>query len=183
VTARTAAHRYARAVFDVARQERADLDTVEAQLSAFATLVAGHSELERVLLNPAVPAARKRAAVLEIAARGGFGQPVAKLLGLLAERDRIGLLADVLASYRQRLLSHQHVVRAEVTTAQPIAFERAAQIERGLAKATGRKVVLSTRVDPSLIGGAVTRIGSTVYDGSVARQLEKIKERLDGGRP
>jgi F-type H+-transporting ATPase subunit delta len=97
---------------------------------------------------------------------------------LLAERDRLVLLPDLLAAYRERLLDHQHVVRADVTTASPLSADRAQAIQSGLARVTGRTVMLSTHVDPSIIGGVVARVGSTVYDGSVTRQLEKMKERL-----
>ena len=105
---------------------------------------------------------------------------VAKLVTLLAERDRLALLPDVLAAFRDAVLDHQRVVRADVATAAPISSDRVQAIERGLAQLTGRNVQLTTRVDPALIGGVVARIGSTVYDGSVARQLEKIKARLTG---
>jgi F-type H+-transporting ATPase subunit delta len=69
-------------------------------------------------------------------------------------------------------------VRAEVTTAVPLSQDRAAQLEKRLAEMTGRRVTMTAKVDPSLIGGVVTRIGSTVYDGSVTTQLQKVKERL-----
>ena len=75
-------------------------------------------------------------------------------------------------------MEHAKVVRAEVVTAVPLPADRVAALQQGLAGATGREVQLETRVDPSIIGGAITRIGSTVYDGSVTRQLEKMKEAL-----
>jgi F-type H+-transporting ATPase subunit delta len=75
-------------------------------------------------------------------------------------------------------LDYQQIVRAEVTTAAPLSAERAAQIEHRLAEATGRRVDVTTSVDPAIIGGIVARIGSTVYDGSVATQLSKIRQRL-----
>jgi F-type H+-transporting ATPase subunit delta len=131
-----------------------------------------------VLLNPAVPVPRKRAAVVELTEQAKASPILSKLLVLLAERDRLVLLPDLLAAYRERLLDYQHVVRADVTTASPLAPERAQAIQNGLARVTGRTVILSTHVDPSIIGGVVARVGSTVYDGSVTRQLEKMKERL-----
>jgi F-type H+-transporting ATPase subunit delta len=103
---------------------------------------------------------------------------VAKLLMLLAERDRFTLLPDMVAVYRERLLEYQQIVRAEVTTATPLPPERAAELEQRLSRATGRRVTMETRVDPSIIGGLVARIGSTVYDGSVSTQLEKLKDAL-----
>jgi F-type H+-transporting ATPase subunit delta len=69
-------------------------------------------------------------------------------------------------------------VRAEVTTAVPLAAGRTEAIARGLAQLTGRTVTLATRVDPAILGGVVARIGSTVYDGSVTTQLQKMKQRL-----
>jgi F-type H+-transporting ATPase subunit delta len=103
---------------------------------------------------------------------------VAKLLVLLADRDRLGLLPDLLDVYRERLMDYRQVVRAEVTTAVPLSQDRAAQLEQRLAELTGRRVTMTAKVDPSLIGGIVTRIGSTVYDGSVATHLETMKQRL-----
>ena len=101
-----------------------------------------------------------------------------KLLVLLAGRDRLVLLPDLLETYRARLLDHQNVVRAEVTTAAPLAADRAKAIERSLARATGRTVALTTRVAPEIIGGLVARVGSTVFDASVTTQLEKMRQRL-----
>ena len=75
-------------------------------------------------------------------------------------------------------MEHANVVRAEVVTAVDLTRDRMAALQQGLAQATGRQVQLESRVDPSIIGGAITRIGSTVYDGSVTRQLEKMKEAL-----
>ena len=178
MTNKAAALRYARALFDVALKEKGDLPLVERQLADFVALFAQHPTLERVLLNPAVPTPRKRGAVADLTARLGVNPVLAKLLVLLAERDRLVLLPELLASYRDKLLDHQHVVRAEVTTTEPLAPERMQELERQLAQVAGRRVSMSARVDPAIIGGVVARIGSTVYDGSVTRQLEKIKSRL-----
>jgi F-type H+-transporting ATPase subunit delta len=75
-------------------------------------------------------------------------------------------------------MEYAQVVRAEVVTAVDLPADRVAALQRGLAAATGRQVQVETRVDPSIIGGAITRMGSTVYDGSVTRQLQKMKEAL-----
>jgi F-type H+-transporting ATPase subunit delta len=178
MTNRTAANRYARALIDVGVKETADLQQVERDLSGFVELFAQHPTLEKVMLNPAVPVSRKGAAVAELTSRIGTSPMVAKLLALLAERDRLVLLPDLLDAYRERLLDHQKVVRAQVTTATTLASDRAQAIERKLAEVTGRTVTLDTKTDPSIIGGVVARIGSTIYDGSVTRQLEKLKQRL-----
>ncbi len=154
------------------------MQAVEAELAGFAALFTEHPALEKVLLNPAVPVKRKHAAVAELTTRAKLSPVLAKLLLLLAERDRLVLLPDLLAAYRERLLDHLRVVRAEVTTAVALPADRTKAVQRSLAMLTGRTVTLATRVDPGIIGGVVARIGSTIYDGSVTRQLEKMKERL-----
>ena len=179
MTNKTAALRYARALLDVAVKEKADLDRIDADLAAFAALFEQHPALARVLLNPAVPVPRKRAAVADLLARASFSSMLSKLLLMLAERDRLVLLPDVLAAYRDRLMDYRHVVRAEVTTAAPIDAARVQEIQQGLAAATGRTVTIAMKTDPTIIGGLVARVGSTVYDASVVRQLERMKERLE----
>ena len=182
MTNKTAAVRYARALLDVAVKEEAALEQIGDELTAFVDLFKQNPALEKVMLNPAVPVPRKRAAMAELVERARLSSILSKLLVLLAERDRLVLLPDLLAAYRERLLDHQQVVRAEVTTATPIGPERAKAIEQGLARVTGRTVRLGTRVDPSIIGGVVARIGDTIYDGSVTRQLELMKNALSGAR-
>ena len=174
---RASAARYAKALLDVAIAE-SNPDQVERDLSWFVSTTSEHPELQRVLVNPVVPAARKRAVMEQLAATAGVAAPVAKLMRLLAERDRLALLPDLLDVYRERLREHRRVVNAEVTTATPLAPERAEALRQRLADMTGRTVTMTTTVDPSLIGGVVTRIGSTVYDGSVARQLQAIRQSL-----
>jgi F-type H+-transporting ATPase subunit delta len=178
MTNRTAAARYARALFDVALQERVDPDRVDEELASFVDLFTQYPQLERTLLNPVVPVARKRAAMVELTSRPGVSPIVAKLLVLLASRDRLVLLPELLASYRDRLLDYRKIVRAEVTTAAPLAPEKVKAIEDVLVRTAGRGVTIRTRVDPSILGGLVARIGSTVYDGSITRRLERMKEQL-----
>jgi F-type H+-transporting ATPase subunit delta len=178
MTSRAAGTRYARALFDVARKE-GNIDQAGRDLAAFAQMVAGHDLLPRVLSNPAIPASRKRAVIEQLLTRSGSLAPaVGKLLTLLADRDRLVLLSDIAAAYQDRLMDHANVVRAEVVTAVGLPGDRMAALQQGLAQATGRQVQLASRIDPSIIGGAIARIGSTVYDGSVTRQLEKMKEAL-----
>jgi F-type H+-transporting ATPase subunit delta len=178
MTNRAAARRYARALFDVSLKE-ADVQAVERELAAFAALVAEHADLRRAFENPAVPAPRKRALVEAVLPhQGPVSTVLSKLLLLLAERDRLVLLPDIAAAYRDRVLDHRRVVRAEVTTAVALPADRVERLRAGLAAATGLEVQLESRVDPALVGGAVARIGSVVIDGSVARQLARMKERI-----
>ena len=179
MTNRTVAARYARALFDVSVQNR-DLRQVEADLAACVDLIDGHDTLRRVLLNPTIPTPRKRAVIDALVGRiGDIASPVARLLRLLAERDRVGLLPEVLRSFRARALDHRGVIEAQVTTAQPLTPERAAAIQRSLAQVTGRTVTMGTDIDPDILGGVVARLGTTVYDGSVAGHLERLRHTLE----
>lgn len=177
MSTRASAARYARALLDVAIKE-SSTDQADRELTAFVDLLQQHPELQRALIHPSVHAAAKKAVVQQLLDRLQPSSPAGKLLLMLADRDRLTLVQDVAAIYRERLHEHQRIIRAEVTTAEPLAEERTTQLRDRLAAATGQTVMLTTRVDPAIIGGMVTRIGSTVYDGSVATQLQTIKQQL-----
>ena len=113
-----------------------------------------------------------------VADKMGLTPPVKKLLVLLVESRKLNLVPDLAASFRERLLNHQNIVRAEVTSAAPLSPEKTKALEDSLSKVTGKKVDLSVSVDPELLGGVVARIGSTVYDGSVKTQLERMRQQL-----
>ena len=174
---RTSATRYARALLDVAIQE-SDPAKIERDLSSFVTMVESNAELKRALLSPRVPADRRRSLVTAVLEQSGAEPPLVKLLGMLAERSRLDLLHDLLDVYRERQLAHQNIVKGTVTSAAPIAPEHVAALERSLSGATGKQVQLDVALDPALIGGVVTRIGSTVYDGSIRTQLARMKQQL-----
>lgn len=178
MTPRAAAMRYARALFDVAQKEKLDLAAIDGELAGFGRLVASNEQLGRAFFNPAVPAPRKKAIVEQLLALNPLSPPVARLLLMLAERDRLTMLDELIRAFRERVMDHQQIVRAEVTTAIPLPADRVTALKQGIARATGRQVQLDAKVDPSIIGGAVTRIGSTIYDGSVSTQLQKLKETL-----
>jgi F-type H+-transporting ATPase subunit delta len=167
-------------LFDVAMAE-SSVEQVGDDLAAFVGLVQQHPDLHRVLTSPTVPAARKRALVETLLSRLGLSSVIVrKILLMIADRDRLVLLPDLLDVYRARLREHLKVVEAEVTTAEPLSDDRATQLRQRLAKMTGREVTMTTKVDPGIIGGMVARVGSVVYDGSVATQLQTIRQRLVG---
>lgn len=181
MTSRAAASRYARALFDVLLQQAPDGSLVErgqTDLQAFADLAASFPQLAAAFGNPAIPVAKKRALVQTLLDKLGTTGPAAKLVLLLADRDRLMLLPDLAATYRERVLDWKNVIRGEVTTAVPISPEKVRALEQRLTQATGRTVTLDAKVDPSIVGGAVTRLGSIVYDGSVTTQLQRLKESL-----
>ena len=183
MTAGAAASRYARALFDVVLKEGKDVEKVQGELQQFAELF-GQGQLAQVLGNPGIPASKKKALAQALIDRAGqVTPPLAKLILVLAEKDRLTLLPGIARAYTERVMDHLKIVRGDVTTATPLSPEKVRLLEQGLAQATGRKVVLEARVDPSIIGGVVTRLGSTVYDGSVTTQLQKMKQsRIEAGQ-
>jgi F-type H+-transporting ATPase subunit delta len=178
---RASAARYAKALFDVASTESTP-EQAEHELTAFADLVRSHAELQRTLIHPAVPAAAKQAVVGQLLERLRPSAPVRKLLMLLTGRGRLELLPDLVQVFHERVMEHQNLVSAEVTTAAPLTPDLVEQLQQRLATATGRRVDVTMKVDPALIGGMVTRIGGTVYDGSVATQLATLRQRLTQSR-
>jgi F-type H+-transporting ATPase subunit delta len=178
VSAQGAARQYANALFDVAARQ-GSVDRVKRELADFAALVAGHADLKRVLETPALPMARKRAIVSAVLdASGSWASETRRLLDLLADRDRLALVDDVAAAFAERSMAADAVVRADVTTATPLDDAARASLVQALSKAVGRQVTMAEQVDPSLIGGVVARVGSLVFDGSVSRQLERMKDAL-----
>lgn len=174
---RSSAVRYAKALFDVTLKEGV-LEQAERDLAAFTALFEQHAELPKVLFNPAVPVTAKRKAIDQLVTRAGLKGPVAKIVALLADRDRLELLPELAVAFKERLMDHQQVVRAEVVTAGPISDDRVAALQKQLARLTGRTVTMNTRVDPAIVGGVVAKVGTTVYDASVATQLAKLRETL-----
>src|SRR5258708_6772220 len=149
MTNRTAGTRYARALLDVAVTEKTDLDQVERELASIVDLFTQHKALAQVMLNPVVPVPRKRAAMEALTAQAQVMPMVAKLLGLLAERDRLVLLPDLLQAYRDRLLDYRNIVRAEITTTTALAPERAKPIDATLPRPTAPTLTLSITPDPA----------------------------------
>lgn len=177
MSTRASAARYAKALLDVAISESTP-EQAEKELTAFSDLVRAHAELRQALGSPAIPAASKRAIVSQLLERLQPSSAVRKLLLLLADRNRLELVPDLVDVFHERVMEHLKVVQAEVTTSAPLPPEQMAQLQERLGSMIGRRVTLTTKVDPALIGGMVTRIGSTVYDGSVASQLAALRQRL-----
>jgi F-type H+-transporting ATPase subunit delta len=174
---RTSANRYAKALFDVALEEKADLGQVDRDLEAVVAMMQASPDLAAASNRGLTDAARK--SLIEAVSKSmNLTAPVTKLLVVLAQSRKLTYLPDLAAAYRERLLAHQNIVRADVTSAAPLSPEKTKALEDSLSKVTGKKVELSVSVDPELLGGVVARIGSTVYDGSVKTQLQRMRQGL-----
>ena len=175
---RTSANRYAKALFDVALEEKADLAKIAEDLAAAVLMMQGSPELERAAGFSSTTDAQRQALMESVATAMALSTHVTKTLVLLAKGGRLNLLPGLAESYRERLLAHQNIVRAEVTSAAPLSPEKTKALEESLSKVTGKKVEITASVDPELLGGVVARIGSTVYDGSVKTQLAQMRQEL-----
>jgi F-type H+-transporting ATPase subunit delta len=177
MTARTVARRYASALFDVA-DKSGIVDRADRDLRLLRDLLADYPELARVFESPAIPAARKRAIVEALLPQIGLSGEVQRLVLMLAERDRLMLLPEIVAGFTERLNQTRRIVSAEVVTASPLPDAQRAALTAALGRAADSQVTLTEKVDPAIIGGIVARVGSVVFDASVTRQMERLKQRL-----
>jgi F-type H+-transporting ATPase subunit delta len=174
---KAAGAREARALLEVASRE-SDPDRVGMELDAIAEAMRTQPEVQALLLNPGLTVARRVQALQVVASSLGLTPLVSKLLVVFAERASLRLIPELAAAYRARLLERRNIVSADITTAMPLSADAAERVGRALGQASGKQVLMSTRVDPAIIGGAVARIGSTVYDGSVTTQLARMRQKL-----
>jgi F-type H+-transporting ATPase subunit delta len=174
---RTSATRYAKALLQVAIEESM-ADKVGQDLSSVADAMAQSAELRRAMTSPGISQEVRANIVASVAAAVGASQPLVKILKMLADRGRLDLVPLMAEVYRERLLAHGNIVRAKVTSAAPLRDDTVKGLETSLGDLTGKTVQIETGVDPSLVGGIVARIGSTVYDGSIRTQLQKMKKQL-----
>ena len=130
------------------------------------------------LFHPLVPKARKLATIREFSAKAAVSRPTAVLLEALVQFHSLHLLATIASGFRERLNRKQGIVRARVTTATALPAEKAEALRLRFSEVAGGQVTLGLHVDPTIIGGVVTQIDSTVYDGSVTRQLARMRQKL-----
>jgi len=171
------ARRAGRALFDVTNEVGNARLTLEG-LAAFEGLVREHAELAKALQSPFVTGDAKVGIVTQLGTALGLGSAAAHTLQLLAERHQMDGLAGLVKELKTLVHKQERRVEGEVTTAVPLEASQLAHLRDVLSEATGQQVTLSARVDPSVIGGVVARVGSVVYDGSIARQLARMKEQF-----
>ena len=171
------AQRYASALADVALSEKT-ADTVKNELAAFVDLVGDSADLRNFLASPAVPRNPKQAVVEKIVARLGASRTLRNFLFVLVENRRTQLLPEIQQAYERELQTRLGIAQASVVSARELSAAERAELEKALGKITGKRVQAMYGDDPSLIGGAVVWVGSTVYDGSVRTQLERLRARL-----
>jgi F-type H+-transporting ATPase subunit delta len=174
------ASRYARAFVEVIFGGKADPRQAAAELLTMLELLHESQPLRQVWENPAVPAEQKRKLLDALVARVGVSLPVRNFLAVLIDHRRIAQLAEILRLFENEMNQRLAVAEAEVTSARVLGTHERQQLEQKIAGLTGKTVQARYVTDPTLLGGAVIRVGSTVYDGSVRGQLQKLKEQMTG---
>jgi F-type H+-transporting ATPase subunit delta len=169
---------YARAFADVVFDEHLDAERSTMELRAIASLVDESRDLRRVWENPAIPADEKRRVLDVIVQRDGMSKPVRNLVSVLIDHRRINFLDAIIVQLEKDLDARLGIAEAEITSSRPLGDDEKRSFEAQVGKLTGMKVRARYAQDASLLGGAVVRIGSTIYDGSVKGQLERIKEAI-----
>jgi F-type H+-transporting ATPase subunit delta len=170
--------RYARAFADVVFERRLDPRKTEEELRSIADLLASSPELRTIWENPSVTAQQKHAVLGAIVERMGASRMVRNFLALLIDNRRIAALPKILRQLSLELNERLGLAEAEVTTARQLSPEEQRALEAQVARITGRKVRAHYSTDPAVLGGAVVKVGSTVYDGSIRGQLQRLKEAL-----
>lgn len=171
------AERYAGALVDVALENK-QADQVKRELAEFAALVIESGELHAFLSNPSIARASKHAAIGAIVERMGASRTLRNYLFVIVDQRRAGMLIEIEQAFSALLDARQGITQVTVTSAADLTGGERAELDAALAKLTGRKVQAQCKTDSALIGGVVVRIGSTIYDGSVRAQLDRLRTRM-----
>ena len=179
MSSQTVARRYAAALADVLLAGGSPRE-VQDELIAWESMIQSTELLQQVFSNPTVAYEQKRGLLEELIKRTKVQRPTANFLRILVKNQRLTELGEINKRLAQVLDERSGVVAALVTTARPISEESKKSLNGRLATITGKDVRLSFAIDETLIGGMVTRIGSTVYDGSIRNQLRQLELKLAG---
>lgn len=174
------AKRYAKALVQIGAEEGA-VDKFSGELGKVTAVLSENTSLTSIFSNPAHGLDAKREILKGIIAKLGLSTNVGNFLQLLLDRNRLPFLPQILESYNNFADDLSGVIRPTLTSGLPLEASQIDEIKNSLATSTGKKVVLKVQVDPSLIGGVVTKIGDKVFDGSVKTQLAKIQDILQKG--
>ena len=169
---------YARAFADVVVGSKLDSTRMLQELHAVESLLRENAQLRRVMENPSIPGDRKRAVLDGVAQKMGITRQVRNFIAVVTDHRRLPLLAEILRELQQEMNDRMGIADAEVVSARELSADEAKLLEAEIAKLTGKHIRASYRKDPSLLGGALVKVGSTVYDGSVSEQLARIREQL-----
>jgi F-type H+-transporting ATPase subunit delta len=174
---KSASLQYANALADVAVQQRA-ADKVAQELAGFGTLYAESAELRNFLSSPAVGPDAKHRVIEKLLARVGGSKIVRNFLFVVMDHQRAHALPEIIAAFQEVIRQRQGITEAQISSAVELSKAQKAEMEFTLEKLTGKRVEAKFSLAPELLGGAVVRVGDTVYDGSLRSRLNELRARL-----
>jgi|SRR5450432_853786 F-type H+-transporting ATPase subunit delta len=169
---------YARALADVVFDLHLDVAKTLQEAQSIAEWIAGSEELRAVWQAPSIPAGQKRAVLDAIVAREGTSRPLRNFLAVLIDHHRIPFLGPIVKQFEKELNARLGFVEAEIISARDLDAPERSTLESQVEKLTSKKVKATYSRDESLLGGAVVKVGSTIYDGSVKGSLERIRQAI-----
>lgn len=169
--------RYAQALFDLAL-ETGRLDAVRGDVVSLKTAWTESADLRRLAASPVIAADVQGKGLVAVATKAKFEKTTANFLGLLAQNGRARDLPAVIAGFEARYAKHAGIVAAEVVSAQPLDAKQLAAIKTALNNSLGKAPELTTRVDPSILGGLKVKVGSKLFDASLKTKLDQMKFAL-----
>ena len=175
----TVARRYATALADVVIKS-GETEIVRGELKTWEDLIKANRNLQEVFANPAINHGNKEKVLESLLAKAKPSKTTANFLRVLLRNSRLTELSEINDKFASVLDERNNVVTAEVTSARPLSETEKAEFQANLARLTGKQVNLHFNINENIIGGVVTRVGSTVYDGSVKTQLETLKQQVIG---
>lgn len=176
----TAANRYAKALFGLAKDERR-LSDVREELERFAELLESHEDLRVALQQPLHPAHERKAVVRAVAQLAGQSPVLVNFFSFLIDQRRFVDIEGILDEFERLADEDAGLTTAEVISAGPMDERRRDRLRRALSERTGQEVRLEVKIDPALIGGAVAKVGDLVFDGSLRTQLSQLRANLTKG--
>jgi F-type H+-transporting ATPase subunit delta len=171
------AGRYATALFELALESNA-IDSIRADLVKFQALLAESADLRRLVRSPVFTADAQEKALDAVLKSVGIGGTAANFLRLVTRKRRLFAISDIIRDFNLLVASHKGEVNAQVTVAEPLSAARLAEVKAALAGVTGKDVVVDIKIDPSIIGGLVVKLGSRMIDTSLRTKLYALKNAM-----
>ena len=173
------AQRYASALADVAMEQKS-AEAVKRDLGAFLDVFFSSTDLRNALESPAVDRGVKEKVIVALTGKMDLIPTVRNFISLVVDHQRTEMLREFQQAFEEELNARLGIEEAEVTSARELSVGEKQELSAVLERRTGKKIEARFREDKALLGGAVVRLGSTIYDGSVREQLNRLRERLEG---
>jgi F-type H+-transporting ATPase subunit delta len=173
------AERYARALFELANEDRA-LDQIAADLKSMAAMLAASADLRRLIRSPVLDRAVQGQAIAALAGAAQLSRLTRNFLGLLARNRRLFALPEMIDAFLADLAARRGEVTAQVISAAPLSEHQSAALAEALRKSAGAKLTIDQRVDPGLLGGLIVRLGSRMIDASLKSKLTRLELAMKG---